>query len=65
MSRFGIRKRLMKMLNKSQGPSYTTYAVTYILPDGTEKTIQAEERYSVLYSVGARFLDEPRRPRPS
>ena len=53
MSRFGIRKRLLKMLNKRQGPSYITYKVTYLLPDGTEKTIEAEERYSLLMASEA------------
>ena len=53
MSRFGIRKRLLRMLGQSKSPSYTTYNVTYLLPDGTEKTIAAEEKYSLLMASEA------------
>ena len=48
MSIFGIRKKLKRMMGKPQKPTYTTYTVTYILPDGTEKTIDAEEKYTIL-----------------
>ncbi|MEC7986731.1 MAG: hypothetical protein VX278_16305 [Myxococcota bacterium] len=48
MSRFQIRKRLRGILSGSKKPKYQTYTVTYILPDGTEKRVEAEERYNLL-----------------
>lgn len=48
MSRFGIRKRIRSMLGSSSKPEIVRFPVTFILPDGTEKTIQVEERYNLL-----------------
>jgi len=47
MSRFGIRKKI-KGLMKSKPEPIPEYSVTYILPDGSEKVVVAEERYSLL-----------------
>ena len=47
MSRFGIRKRIKSLMSQS-GPTYQTYSLTYILPDGTKQLVQAEERYNLL-----------------
>jgi ferredoxin len=47
MSRFGIRSKL-KSLMKSDKPTYEIYSVTYVLPDGTEETVEVEERYNLL-----------------
>ena len=48
MSRFGIRKRLKGMLGRKAPPSIPYFSITYILPDGTEKVVEAEEKYSIL-----------------
>ena len=47
MSRFGLRKKL-KGLFGQQRREIVRYSITYILPDGTEKTVEAEERYNLL-----------------
>ena len=47
MSRFGIRDRLRKAFG-TQRTEITRHAVTYVLPDGTERVVQAEERYNLL-----------------
>ena len=48
MSRFKLRKRLRGLLSGSSKPKYQTYTVTYILPDGTEQKVEAEEKYNLL-----------------
>jgi ferredoxin len=48
VSRFGIRKRIRSMLGSSDRPEIVTYPVTFILPDGTEQTLEVEERYNLL-----------------
>ena len=48
MSRFGIRKRLKGILGGKSRAPIPYFSITYILPDGTEKVVQAEERYSIL-----------------
>ena len=48
MSRFQIRKRLRGMFSGSSKPKYQTYTVTYILPDGSEQHVKAEEKYNLL-----------------
>jgi ferredoxin len=48
MSRFGIRKKLKGLLGDTGRPEIITHPITYILPDGTEKLVQAEDRYNVL-----------------
>jgi len=48
MSRFGIRKKLKSLVTKDNGPKYKTFQVTYILPDGSQQVVNAEERYNLL-----------------
>ena len=48
MSRFQLRNKFKRFLGKPTKPKITYYNITYILPDGTEKVVEAEERYSVL-----------------
>ena len=48
MSRFQLRNKLKSFLKKSPAPQITYHTITYILPDGTETTVEAEERYSIL-----------------
>lgn len=52
MSRFGIRKRLKGMLGSSQ-QEIVRHQVTFILPDGAERTLQVEEHYSLLMAADA------------
>ena len=54
MSRFGIRKRLRGRLGLGPtGREIVRYRITYILPDGSEQEVEAEERYSVLMASQA------------
>lgn len=48
MSRFGIRKKLKSLMGAPTESKYQTYSVTYVLPDGSEHVVQAEERYNLL-----------------
>lgn len=48
MSRFGIRRKLRGLMGQSSKPTYQTYRVTYVLPDGTRQVVEAEERYNLL-----------------
>ena len=52
MTPFGLRKRLKGLLGNDK-PEIVYYPITYILPDGTEQTIQAEEHYSILMAADA------------
>lgn len=47
MSRFGIRRKLKSLL-QNDTPSYQTFSVTFVLPDGTEKVVEVEEKYNLL-----------------
>lgn len=47
MSRFGIRRKL-KSLIKPEKPTYKTFSVTFVLPNGTEEVVEVEERYNLL-----------------
>jgi ferredoxin len=47
MSRFGIRKRLKGAMSKSR-PEIIRHGVVYVLPDGTEQRVLAEEGYDLL-----------------
>ena len=47
MSRFGIRRKLKSFL-KTEKPSYQTFSVTFVLPDGSEKVVEVEEKYNLL-----------------
>lgn len=54
MSRFGIRKRLKSRLGLGRPErSIVTHKITYVLPDGSEQVVEAEERYSVLMASQA------------
>jgi len=53
MSRFGIRKRLKGLIGGKQRPSIPYYSLTYVLPDGTEQVVEAEEKYSILMASQA------------
>jgi ferredoxin len=47
MSRFGLRKKLKGFI-KSPKPTIVRHKIVYILPDGTEQIVEAEERYNIL-----------------
>ena len=47
MSRFGIRNKLKRIFQNTP-EKIPEYSVTYMLPDGTEQVVVAEERYSLL-----------------
>ena len=54
MSRFGLRKRLKQALGRGGAQNeIVRHSVTYLLPDGTERTIEAEEHYSLLMAADA------------
>ena len=48
MSRFGLRKKIKNMLFGTSSNTYETFHITYILPNGEEQVVEAEERYTVL-----------------
>lgn len=52
MTPFRIRERLKKALGPKQA-EIVRHAVTYVLPDGTEQVVQAEDRYSLLMAADA------------
>lgn len=52
MSRFGIRKRLRGMLDAKE-QNIVHHSVTYILPNGTEQLVEAEEGYDLLMASQA------------
>jgi len=47
VSRFGIRNRIKSALGKGR-PEIVRHGVTYVLPDGTEQVVEAEEGYDLL-----------------
>jgi hypothetical protein len=54
MTPFGIRKRIQKSLGI--GPverNIVQFPVTFLLPDGSSRTVQAEERYTLLMASQA------------
>ena len=54
MSRFGLRKRLKSALGLGRPDiQILRHPITYVLPDGTEQVVQAEEHYSVLMASQA------------
>lgn len=54
MSRFGIRKRLKRRLGGAgERNTITSYRITYVLPDGSERTIETEEGYTLLMAADA------------
>ena len=49
MTPFGLRKRLKQALGVSnERAEIVTFPVTYVLPDGSEQVVHAEERYNLL-----------------
>jgi ferredoxin len=57
MSRFGIRKKLKTLVKgDAPPPEIVRYAVIFELPDGTERTLQAEEHYSILMAADAQGM---------
>lgn len=48
MSRFQLRKRLKKFMGQPERTPISYFDITYILPDGVEQVVKAEEKYSVL-----------------
>ena len=49
MSRFGLRKKIRSAMGMStQRKEIVRHSVTYVLPDGTEQVVEAEERYNLL-----------------
>ncbi|MCB9778230.1 MAG: 2Fe-2S iron-sulfur cluster binding domain-containing protein [Alphaproteobacteria bacterium] len=60
MTPWGIRKRIKGALGRGATPGsadIVQHAVTYVLPDGTEHTIQAEEHYTL--AMASQFLPSP------
>lgn len=49
MTPFGIRTRIKKSLGMTRSAEATVYhTLTYILPDGKEQVVKAEDRYNIL-----------------
>lgn len=57
MTPFSIRKRLKGLVNKGDAPEIVRHSVSFVLPDGTEQTVQAEERYTL--AMASQFLPSP------
>lgn len=59
MTPFGIRKKLRGLVGRGGGktPEVVRHAVTFVLPDGLEHTVQAEERYTL--AMASQFLPAP------
>ena len=55
MSRFGIRKRLKGMIGGgvSRAPQIVQCEVTFVLPDGSEHSVIAEEHYTLVMASQA------------
>ena len=48
MTPFRLRNRFKKMLGKPGKAEIVRYPITFILPDGSEQTLEVEEHYSLL-----------------
>ncbi|RME26471.1 MAG: hypothetical protein D6798_06630 [Deltaproteobacteria bacterium] len=58
MTPFGIRKKLKGLVGRGGGRTdIVRYDITFVLPDGTEQTVQAEERYTL--AMASQFLPAP------
>lgn len=59
MTPWGIRKRIKGALGRPGGGpvDIVQHPVTYVLPDGSEQVIQAEERYTL--AMASQFLPSP------
>jgi len=56
MSRFGIRNRLKKAIGKGP-PEIIRHSFVYVLPDGAEQRVEAEEGYDLL--MASQYLPSP------
>lgn len=52
MTPFGIRKRIASLLG-GKASEIVRHKVTFVLPEGTERTIEVEEHYSLLMAADA------------
>ncbi len=58
MTPFGIRKKLRGIVGRADGRAeIVRYDITFVLPDGTEQTVKAEERYTL--AMASQFLPAP------
>ena len=48
MTPFGLRKKLQRLMGDGGPSEIVTHPVTFLLPDGTEQTLEAEEGYNLL-----------------
>ncbi|MCB9761338.1 MAG: (2Fe-2S)-binding protein [Alphaproteobacteria bacterium] len=53
MTPFKIRRRLKSLLGQPERAEIVRYPVTFLLPDGTEEVVHAEEHYSLLMAADA------------
>ena len=51
MTPFGLRKRVKSFLGRSDGPQIVSYPITFVLPDGSDHTLEVEEHYSLLMAI--------------
>ncbi len=58
MTPFGIRKKLKGLVGKTDGPpEIVRHRLTFVLPNGKEQTVEAEERYTL--AMASQFLPAP------
>jgi ferredoxin len=57
MTPFGLRKKLQRLMGDGGPPQIVTHSVTYVLPDGSERTLEAEEGYNLL--MASQMLPSP------
>lgn len=58
MTPFGIRKKLKSLVGGgASGSEVVRHDITFVLPDGSEKTVQAEDRYTL--AMASQFLPAP------
>lgn len=48
MTPFGIRKKLKSLVGRDQQPAIVRYPLTFVLPDGSEHRVEAEEHYTLV-----------------
>jgi ferredoxin len=48
MTPFGLRKKLQRLMGDGGPSEIITHPVTYLLPNGTEQIVEAEEGYNLL-----------------
>ncbi len=57
MTPFGIRKRIKALMGDSPKAQASTHELVFVLPDGSERTVQAEARYTL--AMASQFLPSP------